>query len=203
MTKKQRVVRGSISIILGILMLIAFILLGNKDWKKVTPKDSIKFSDQFPKVPKNNVFTYETLPEINRTLSSGTGIIFFGYNKSKWVQEYALHVNEVAKEMQIEEIMYFDIYHDRENNTKDYVKTVSLLKEHLPINDDGERIIKIPNLTIVKDGVILSNNNDTSLIYPTDENAINEYWTEENIEDFNNTIRQMFNTLKEKDLVSN
>ncbi len=202
MNKKQRIIRGSISILLGLLMLVAFIVLGKKDWQQVKPKDSTKFHEQYSSVPAENVYVYKSLPEINRTLESGSGVVFFCYKESKWCQQYAVYVNEVAKEMSIDKIMYFDIYHDRENNTKDYIKTVNLLKEYLPINDDNERIIKFPNLVVIKEGIIMGNNNDTALIYATEENAVEDYWTEEKIDDFKNTIKQMFMNLKEEDLIS-
>lgn len=195
MTKDKRVIRGTFSIVLGIAMLIAFVLLGQKDWQKEQPKDNLKFFKSYPKVTENNVFVYRTLGEINKILESGSGIVFLGFPSCQWCQAYVPYVNEVAKEMQINEIYYFDIYHDRTNNSKDYQKTVTLLGDKIPLNDQNERRIYVPSLTVVKDGKILNYNDETALIFTTEKNPTEKYWTEEKVKEFKNTLRRNFTPL--------
>ena len=192
MKKEVNVLRAVFSILIGISMLIAFIFLGNKEQKEVEKKDAEKFSEVYPVVDKDNVFVYRTLKEINKMIEADSGIIFLGFPACQWCQTYVKYVNEIAKEMQIDKIYYFDIYHDRNNNSPDYQKTVKLLSEHLPINDNNDRRVYVPNLTVVKDGKILFNDNETATIFTSEPNPVEKYWTEEKEMEFKNKLRLMF-----------
>ncbi len=184
--------KGLLSIILGIAMLAGFIILGNRDWKEVEQKESEKFSEVYPKVDKDNVFIYKRLKEINQILTKESGIIFLGFPACTWCQSYAKYINEVAKEMQIEKIYYYDIYHDRNNKSPDYQNTVKILGDNIPLDNNNERKIFVPNLTIVKDGKIIFNDNETATIITADAKASEQYWTEERVEEFKSKLRLAF-----------
>jgi len=195
MKNRKRIIKGSISVILGIGMLIAFVILGNQDLKEVELTDGERFSESYKLVPEDNVFVFKSLKEINKVLETGSGIVFLGFPACQWCQYYAKYVNEVAKEMQITEIYYFDISHDRENNSLDYQKTVSLLGNNIPLNDQNQRRVYVPDLTIVKDGEILNHNNETATIIASEETAAENYWTEEKETVFKSSLRVMFQDL--------
>jgi len=184
--------KGVVQILLGVSMLVAFILLGNYNWQKAEKQESEKFSEVYPNVGKDNVFVYKRLKEINQILTKESGIIFLGFPACIWCQSYVQYVNEVAKEMQIDKIYYYDIYHDRNNLSPDYQQTVKILGDMLPINDNNERRIYVPNLTVVKDGKIVFNDNETATIFSTVENPTEEYWTDEKVEDFKNKLKNAF-----------
>lgn len=192
MTKNQRLTRGIIFIVLGVGMLIAFIVLGNKDWKKVQPKDSVKFHEEYSKVPENNLFVYKTHNEINEMLEKGTGVIFLGFPENVWCQEYAVYLNDVAKGLGIEEISYFNIKESRTNDTVAYRKTVYLLKNFLPVNDEGKKIIYVPETIVVKSGVIVNHNNETSLISGDETSS---YWTEEKVFELKEDLQKTLSPL--------
>ena len=188
MTKEQRLTRGIIFIILGVGMLVAFIVLGNKDWKKVQPKDGVKFHEEYTKVPNENVFVYKTHNEINELLEKGTGVVYLGFPECPWCQAYVPYLNEVAMELDIKEIAYFNIKESRANDTVAYRKTVDLLKEFLPTNDEGIKRIYVPEVVVVEDGKILNHNNDTSMLSGSD---ISSYWTESKVSEFKLDLRNM------------
>lgn len=192
MKDKKRLIRGVIFILLGIGLLVAFILLGKKDWKQVQPKDSIRFQEEYKGVSKDNVFVYKTHNEINEMLEKGTGVIYLGFPSCPWCQAYVPYLNEVAKEMEIKEIAYFNILEARKNNTVAYQKTVSLLEDFLSTNDEGIKRIFVPEVIVVDNGVIKSHNNDTSTLSGDDTSS---YWTIKKVDEFKKTLRLMFEDL--------
>lgn len=192
MEKKKQLIRGIVLILLGVGLLVAFILLGKKDWKQVQPKDSVRFQEEYKAVAKDNVFVYKTHNEINEMLEKGTGVIYLGFPSCPWCQAYVPYLNEVAKEMKVEEIAYFNIFEARKNNTVAYQKTVSLLKDFLNTNDEGVKRVFVPEIIVVDKGIITSHNNDTSMLSGDDTSS---YWTTEKVGEFKDTLRLMFGEL--------
>ncbi len=192
MGQKKQLVRGIIFIVLGIGILLAFIFLGNKDWKKGQASDSVKFKEEYKGVSKDNLFVYKTHNEINEMLEKGTGVIYLGFPSCPWCQAYVPYLDEVAKEVGISEIAYFNILESRKNNTVAYRKTVELLKEFLNTDDEGNSRVYVPEIIVVKDGKILSHNNETSTNQGNDTKA---YWTEEKQTSIKNTLKNMLSEL--------
>ena len=139
--------------------------------------DAIRFNREYPQVGENNIFTYRSVEEIIDTLEKGTGAIFFGFQSCPWCQVYAPVLNEVAMGIGIEEIFYFDIREIRENHSEEYQKIVSFLKEYLDLDMMGKPRVFVPDFTVVKNGVIIGHDNETSTI--SGEITPVEYWTEE------------------------
>ena len=86
----------------------------------------------------------------------------------------------------IEKIYYTDIKDDRSINSNKYRKIVTIMQEHLDSDDTGNKRLNMPNLTFVKDGKIIANDNRTSLV--SSDTTPEEYWTRENILTFKNNI---------------
>lgn len=192
MKNKKQLIRGVVFILLGIGLLVAFALLGTKDWKQVQPKDSVRFKEEYKGVQKDNIFVYKTHNEINEMLEKGTGIIYLGFPSCPWCQAYVPYLNEVAKEMEVKEIAYFNIFEARKNNTVAYQKTVSLLKDFLNTNDEGIKRIFVPEVIVVNKGVIIGHNNDTSILSGDDTSS---YWTNDKVADLKSKLRLMFDDL--------
>jgi predicted bacteriocin transport accessory protein len=185
--KKRFFIIGIIIIaVIGALLIYKFTYVEDNN------KEVNNISNEYTLLDKDNVFVSKSVDEIIKTLKSGTGIIFLGFPECPWCQKYAFYLNEIAKENNIKEIYYYNIKDIRNNNTKDYLKIVSLLSDYLPTDDSGNKRIYVPNLTIVKNGVIVANDNETSLI--SDGTLPDDYWTEENIDNFKIRIN---NYLKE------
>lgn len=180
-------------IILGVLLLlIASLVVYFVFIKKDNNTDNIKFSKEYTSVSKDNVFVYRSKDEIINILENGTGIVYLGYPECPWCMAYVVLLNEIAKNEGIEKIYYYNIREDRKNNTEFYQKVVSILNDYLNYDEEGKKRIFVPNVTFVKEGKIIFNDNETSLI---SEGTPSEYWTEEKKTLFNEKFRKNINEL--------
>lgn len=180
-------------IILGVLLLlIASLVVYFVFIKKDNNTDNIKFSKEYTSVSKDNVFVYRSKDEIINILEHGTGIVYLGYPECPWCMTYVPLLNEIAKNEGIEKIYYYNIREDRKNNTEFYQKVVSILNDYLNYDEEGKKRIFVPNVTFVKKGKIIFNDNETSLI---SEGTPSEYWTEEKKTLFNEKFRKNINEL--------
>lgn len=192
MNNKQKIIRGSVSIILGVVMLISFIVLGNKDWSSTQVKDNVKFKEEYPSITEDNLFKYKNIKEATEILKKGNGIIYIGFPECPSCETYAKYINDVATEMELEEIYYFNIYVNRKNNTAEYKSFISLLGDKVSFNDEGEKTITVPALIVVKEGNVLYYHDGRLL----NGSASEMNWSLEEINEFKNTLRNEFNSLK-------
>lgn len=161
---------------LGILFLVIIgICLYASYTNKNQKTDAEKFKEEYQNVEEDNLFVYKTEEEIIKILEGGTGVVFLGFPECKWCQTYAPLLNEAVKEAGLEEIYYYNIKEIRKENTENYQKIVSILKEHLLKDNEGNERVYVPDVSIVKQGKILGHDNETSVI----EEGITpeEYWT--------------------------
>ena len=180
-------------IILGVLLLlIASLVVYFVFIKKDNNTDNIKFSKEYTSVSKDNVFVYRSKDEIINILEHGTGLVYLGFPECPWCMAYVPLLNEIAKNEGIEKIYYYNIREDRKNNTEFYQKGVSILNDYLNYDEEGKKRIFVPNVTFVKEGKIIFNDNETSLI---SEGTPSEYWTEEKKTLFNEKFRKNINEL--------
>ncbi len=149
--------------ILFILIILAFIYIGNKDFGNNVEIDNEKFDHDYPLVNKDNVFTYVNAKEIYALLKNGSGIIFMGFPTNNWTGYYAQMLNDVAKEVGVTKILYYDFYEDRNMKNATYQSIVVKLSNFLPVLDEGNQDIYAPTLLIVKDGKIISFDSETSI----------------------------------------
>ena len=180
-----------INILISIIIVLSIVFIWKYSYVKET--DNIKFSNEYTNVNKSNKFVYKNLEGILDILNNKTGIVFFGFPECIWCQKYAVYLNEVINEENIDEIYYINIKEDRNKNTENYIKLVELLNKHL-IDNDNQKQLYVPNLTIVKNGEIIYNNNETASI---DINITpDEYWTEEKIQKFKTNLKEMIDQIK-------
>ncbi len=178
---KKRFISGIIKISLGVIMLVAFIILGKNGLtnnKPVEKTDAEKFASEYTTVTKENVFAYKSANEIIDILSSGTGVVYLGFPECKWCQSYVIYLNEVAKEVGIDKIYYYNIKDDRANNTKNYQTIIGLIGDSLQKDEEGNPRIYVPDVTFVKEGKIIGHDYETSLDTLGFSEPV-DYWTEE------------------------
>ncbi len=142
--------------------------------------DAEKFIIEYPEVGKDNLFVYKTSNEIIEILENGTGVIYFGFPECPWCQSYIPYLNDTAKNVGIKEIYYLNIKEIRSDNTDDYKRIVSLLGDNLLLDENGNHRVYVPDITVVKDGVIIGHNNETSVVSEEDGTPL-EYWTEDKV----------------------
>ena len=141
-----------------------------------------KFASEYTLVDEDNVFEYKSIDEVLNILENGSGIVFLCTPDSQWCQHYALYLNEVLKENKIEKCYYLNIMDDRNLNTIKYQKVLTILEPYIYKDDMGAAKIYMPDLTFVKNGVIIGHDNNTSLVASDAEAS--SYWTHEKIYEF-------------------
>lgn len=194
MKKFGKIFLGILSLILIITIPIIIYEKFENDTNKIT--DAERFKKEYKEVGVDNVFIYSNTTEIIKILKDGTGVIFFGFPECKWCQAYVPMLNEMAKEAGIEKIYYLNILNDRKNETKDYKTITKLLDNNMLCDDEGNKKIYTPDVTIVKNGKIIGHDNESSVITECGVTPKN-YWTSEKKEMLKNKLINYFNELKE------
>ena len=183
--KVKKILQG----LLFILIIIAFIYVGTKDFDTEVVIDNERFDQDYTNVSKDNVFKYVNAVEVYSMLNDNA-IIFMGYPANKWSGYYANILNEAAKASGIEEILYYDFYDDRENGNATYQSIVLSLTNYLLTLDDGSQEIYAPTLIIIKDGNIIGFDQETAFTKVNVDPE--EYWDELRTGLKYNTFQTMF-----------
>lgn len=174
-----------ISIIAVLILLIGggyFLLKVDHKTGEEKTKDAEKFSKEYTEVSKNNVFVYKEIDEIIKIMENGTGVVYLGYPECPWCQAYVPYLNEVAKEVGMDKIYYYNIKEARANNSEEYKKIVSILENELQYDDEGNKRIYVPNVSFHIKGKVIGNDYETSLD-THDLKDPKEYWTKEEVKD--------------------
>lgn len=166
-----------VSIILFILFIIGFIYVSTIDFKKDVVKDNEKFVQEHKEViDKDNVYSYINASDAYTYVKSDSVIILFGIKDSNWVGHYANVLNQVAKEVGIDKIYYYDFTDDRKDKNATYEAIVEYLDNYVTHLDDGTANLYGPTLLIKKDGVVKYFDDDTALIKGNIK--ADDYWDE-------------------------
>jgi hypothetical protein len=185
-----------------IIILIVLILGGgiyyfiNKSNKAkedvVVQTDAERFASEYSKVGTDNVFVYKSIDDIIDILEHGTGVVYLGFSSCPWCQQYAVYLNETAKNAGLDKIYYYDIKEDRANNTDKYQELLTILKGSLQYDDEGQPRIYVPDVTVVKEGKILGRDFETSKDTGGFDNPT-DYWTDKKVKALENKLSKLFN----------
>lgn len=190
-----------IKILFIILLAIVGALLIYNHFDNKIKKNEVKdkFTAEYTLVKEGHVFEYKNIDEVVNLFNNGTGIIFFCDPATIWCQHYAKILDEVARENNIDKIYYIDIKEDRYFNSSKYLKIVEELQDYLNNDDLGNRRLNMPNVTFVKEGIVIANDNETSII--SSDTDIEEFWTENKINDLKNKLKEYTNLLNEDKII--
>ena len=186
--KKKRIMILVSVIILFMIGVVSLVLLLKKD--KKTASDMEKFSAEYHEVAKNNVFVYRNIDEIINILEKGTGIVYLGFPECKWCQRYTKYLNEVAMDMGISKIYYYNIREDRKLNTENYQKIVSILENYLQNDEEGNKRIYVPSVIALKKGEIVGFDDETAWDTKGFETP-DEYWNTDEVNDLKEKLEKM------------
>ena len=151
--------------------------------------DASKFADEYTEISEDNVFVYASVDEIIDTLENGNGVVYLGFPECQWCQRYVVYLNDVAKENNVDKILYYNIREDRNNNSDNYLKIVDLLKDYLQDDEDGKPRIYVPAIIFMNNGKIVGFDDETSLDTKGCSNA-DEYWTKDEIKDLKERLNE-------------
>ena len=175
--------------ILGIIIIAilgAYLIYNHFD--KINKKTVVidKFLTEYTLLTENKNFKYSTIDEVIDIFNNKTGVILFCTPTSEWCQNYVYYLNEAVKGTDTV-INYLNLKEYREVNTVKYQKILELLDSFVYMDDSGTKKIFMPDLSFVKDGVIVAHNNDTSLV--NSELTTKDYYTNEKINEFISEIK--------------
>ncbi len=175
-------------IISFIVLIVLFIYLGGKNYdvKPKTLPDNELFTKEFG-ISNNNLFVYKTNEEVLETLNSGSGLIFMAFPENEWSSFYADMLNDVAKELNVKEIYFYNFLKDRKNNNYCYENIVDHLSKYISILDDDTTNLYSPTFVIVKNGEVTYFDSETSIL--DGEQTINEYWTNLKVQNKKNILK--------------
>ena len=174
-------------LIIGVILLLVIGVSLFLVTRKEEETDAQKLAKEYIEVGEDNVFVYRNIDEIIKLLKHGTGVVYLGFPECPWCQTYAKYLNEVAKEVGIDKIYYYNILEDRTNNTEEYQEIVSILGDNLKYDNEGNPRVYVPNVSFHVNGEIIGNDLETA--YDTKGfNSPEEYCTEEEITELKNTL---------------
>ena len=185
--------------VLVALLSTALIILSicNRFDIKKEKTDSEKFKEEYSEVRSNNVFVYKDIDEVIKLMENGTGVVYLGFPECPWCQAYVKYLDEVASEVGIESIYYYNILEDRKDNTEGYQRLVEILGDYLQYDMDGNKRIYVPNVSFHISGEIIGVDFETSLD-THDLSDPSEYWTEEEVKDLKNTLTELMERVYDK-----
>ena len=181
MNKKKYILIG---VAILVLLLIGGVILFSLNKKET---DGEKFAKEYTEVEEDNVFVYRTKEEVIKLMKYGTGVVYLGFPECPWCQTYVKYLNEVAKEVGVDKIYYYNILEDRTNNTEFYQEVVSILGDNLEHDDEGNSRIFVPNVSFHVGGKIVGNDLETAKDTKGFENP-SDYWTTDEVTELKNTL---------------
>lgn len=187
--KNKGLIIGLVAIIVILIGVVIFLLVrdNNEENIEATPTDAEKFAEEYSKISDDNVFVYASIDEILEVLDGGSGIVYLGFPECQWCGAYVPYLNDVAKSVGVNEILYYNIREDRSNNSENYQKIVELLDGYLTDDEEGNPRIYVPAVIFVNNGTIVGFDDETSLDTGGFTNP-DDYWTEEEVNDLKSRL---------------
>ena len=182
-----------IYIILTIIIMVLFVVIGTHDFNPNIETEGEQFNQVFTNVEKDNVFIFGDVTDVNSIINgkSEDAIVLFGFKNNEWTSYYAEYINDVAIELGIKKVIYYDFELDRKEKNGTYETIVNSLDVYVTFNDYNTADIYAPTLVVVKDGEVIAFINETSL---RNGNVTPEiYWDQYKVEEFKSTLRTIFN----------
>lgn len=102
-------------------------------------------------IPINNHVKYLTGNKITTFLKEGTGILYFGYNTCPWCRNALPVLLDVVLENK--EPLYYIDSHQLDSDT--FKEIVSLLEKYLEENENGEKVLAVPDVYFIKAGKVV------------------------------------------------
>lgn len=92
-----------------------------------------------------------------------TMIIYACFKDSDLCDSYAQLINEIARNYEIDEILYYDFKIDKKEKNATYQKILSKFSNYLMTDDFGNQDFYAPTLITIKDGFVYGFNDDLAL----------------------------------------
>lgn len=105
-------------------------------------------------IPEKNTIKNVNEDEILSILEEKTGIVYFGFPTCPWCRNIIGVLTELANEKNIT-IYYFNPQNIRNESNGTYQKLVKKLDSYLDKDENGNKVLYVPDVYFVKDGKII------------------------------------------------
>ena len=170
--------------------MIGFIYFGKKDYTVKNQTDNEKFAEEHTEVSEDNIYSYIMVNDALNYVKSDDVIILFGVANDEYVSYYANILNDVAKNCGIDNIYYYDINTDRDENNATYRYIVNYLENYIYYFDNNEGEMYAPALLVKKDGNIIYWDSESSIRMGNIK--AEDYWNDYQINLKKNTLETVF-----------
>lgn len=154
--------------VLVVVSALAIILsvFGNRNTEPT--EDSLRFKEEYEalnssihvSIDEVNPIKYATFEEVENLLTSGTGVVYFGFPSCPWCRNMISVLLDVAQENNYETIYYFNPRDIRSNDNDDYNRLIEILGDYL-LESEGNKVLYVPDVYFVKDGNIVGHHLST------------------------------------------
>lgn len=152
---------------LYVFCIALFIIIGQIDFQKDVDTESKKIHSLYNMVEEDNLYVFSDATDVLSIVDGKSGVVLMGFPTNKWMNYYASILNDVAKEVGIDKIYYYDFQNDREESNGTYETIVNKLKVYVPTDDRGIQDIQSPTVIVVKKGEVIGYFDDTSIVRGT------------------------------------
>lgn len=163
--------------------------------------DSEKFKQEYEtlnnnsvimNIDENNPIKYVNFEKLMGILTTGTGVIYFGFPGCPWCRNMIPVLFEVSDSNNIDTIYYFNPRYIRSSGDESYQKLIKILDDYLLENDNGEKTLYVPDVYFVKNGKIVGNHLSTV------ESQTDPYTplTEQQTKELENIYQKLFEQLR-------
>ena len=185
-----------IVLIILIALTISLTFLLNKEPQPT--EDSLRFKEEYEAlnssirmdIDESNPIKYASIRDVEQLLTSGTGVIYFGFPSCPWCRNIIPVLFDVAKENSYETIYYLNP-RELKSDTNNYNKLINLLSDYLE-ELDGNKVLYVPDVYFVKNGTIVGHHL-SSVDSQTDPKVA---LTESQVDELSNIYQQLFDKIK-------
>lgn len=176
--------KNKINIIIVLLIILVILSSCNKDYMQ---RKYQQLNDS------NHIFKVCCADEIIELLDSNKkAIIVFSFPACPWCQAAIPYINEVAKEMNYNEIYYLDIKDMRDNSkSKDHKKYIEIY-EKIRFDITNPDNINAPTVIVINNGNVLGFHTDTVESHIKNENNVLDPMNDNQINELKEIYRKLF-----------
>lgn len=162
-------------------------------------KDSLRFKEEYEalnnyikvSIDDDNPIKYAEFNEVETLLTSGTGVIYFGFPSCPWCRNMIPVLLDVAKENNYDTIYYFNPSDIRSNDNSDYNRLIEILDDYL-LEDAGNKKLYVPDVYFVKAGKIVGHHLSTVESQTDPKVSLNE----EQVNELSGIYQDLFDKIK-------
>lgn len=140
-------------------------------------------------IPIDNKVKYINENKLISVLKEGTGVIYMGYPTCPWCRNSIPILIDSIKNNDIDTLYYVDIHKVNLSKVKD--ELYKILDQYLKETEDGDKVIAVPDVYVVKKGVIVGHHRGTVDSYKNPYKAMSEKQKKELKSIYDNMIKEI------------